>query len=198
MWRQLSISFRLLLVLTVVTGLIYPVSVTGLAQLLFKEKADGSLIARNGQVVGSALIGQRFRRPEYFQPRPSAAGAEGYDASLSGGSNLGPTSRRLAERVGAAVETFRRENPGYRGPIASDLLTASASGLDPDLSPASALVQVARVASARGASQDKVEALVSRFVEGRDLGFIGEPRVNVLLLNLALDRGFPLDGQGAK
>ena len=158
----------------------------------------GALIVRDGRVVGSALIGQRFRRPEYFHPRPSAAGAEGYDASLSGGSNLGPTSRRLADRVRAAVELFRRENPGFQGPIPSDLLTASASGLDPDLSPASALAQAARVARARGASQNKVEALVNRFVEGRDLGFIGEPRVNVLLLNLALDRDFPMEGQGAK
>jgi len=198
MLRQLSISFRLLLALTVMTGLIYPASVTALAQLFFKQNADGALIVRNGRVVGSALIAQRFQRPEYFHPRPSAAGAEGYDASLSGGSNLGPTNRRLADRVSTAVELFRRENPGYQGPIPSDLLTASASGLDPDLSPASTLAQAARVARARGVSQDKAETLVNRFVEGRDLGFIGEPRVNVLLLNLALDRDFPMEGQGTK
>jgi potassium-transporting ATPase KdpC subunit len=196
--RQLSISFRLLLALTVVTGLIYPASVTGLAQLFFKQNATGSLVVCNGRVVGSALIGQRFRRPEYFQPRPSAAGAEGYDASLSGGSNLGPTNRKLAERVRVAVQTFRRENPVYEGLIPSDLLTTSASGLDPDLSPASALAQAARVARARGVSQDKVETLVNRFVEGRDLGFIGEPRVNVLLVNMALDKYFPMAGQRVK
>jgi K+-transporting ATPase ATPase C chain len=198
MLRQLSISFRLLLVLTVVTGLIYPASVTALAQLFFKQNADGALIVRNGSVVGSALIGQRFQRPEYFHPRPSAAGAEGYDASLSGGSNLGPTNRRLADRVSTAVKLFRRENPAYQGPIPSDLLTASASGLDPDLSPASALAQAARVARARTASRDKIEALVNRLLQGRDLGFIGEPRVNVLLLNLALDQDFPMEGRGAK
>jgi K+-transporting ATPase ATPase C chain len=198
MLRQLSISFRLLLVLTVVTGLIYPASVTALAQLFFKQNADGALIVRNGSVVGSALIGQRFQRPEYFHPRPSAAGAEGYDASLSGGSNLGPTNRRLADRVSTAVKLFRRENPAYQGPIPSDLLTASASGLDPDLSPASALAQAARVARVRTASRDKIEALVNRLLQGRDLGFIGEPRVNVLLLNLALDQDFPMEGRGAK
>jgi K+-transporting ATPase ATPase C chain len=195
MWRQLAISLRLLLVLTVVTGLLYPASVTFLAQLLFKQNADGSLIIRNGRVVGSALIAQGFRRPEYFRPRPSAAGTEGYDATLSGGSNLGPTNRMLAERVANAVERFRRENPEYRGPIPSDLLTTSASGLDPDLSPASALAQAARVANARGIPRDMVESLVNRCTEDRDLGFIGEPRVNVLLLNLALDRDFPLEGQ---
>jgi K+-transporting ATPase ATPase C chain len=198
MLRQLSISFRLLLVLTVVTGLIYPASVTALAQLFFKQNADGALIVRNGSVVGSALIGQRFQRPEYFHPRPSAAGAEGYDASLSGGSNLGPTNRRLADRVSTAVKLFRRENPAYQGPIPSDLLTASASGLDPDLSPASALAQAARVARVRTASRDKIEALVNRLLQGRDLGFIGEPRVNVFLLNLALDQDFPMEGRGAK
>lgn len=198
MLRQLSISFRLLLVLTVVTGLIYPAAVTALAQLFFKQNADGALIVRNGSVVGSALIGQRFQRPEYFHPRPSAAGAEGYDASLSGGSNLGPTNRRLADRVSTAVKLFRRENPAYQGPIPSDLLTASASGLDPDLSPASALAQAARVARARTASRDKIEALVNRLLQGRDLGFIGEPRVNVFLLNLALDQDFPMEGRGAK
>lgn len=198
MWRQLSVSFRLLLVLTVLTGLIYPGFVAGLAQLFFRQNADGSLIIRDGRVVGSVLIGQKFQRPEYFQPRPSAAGANGYDASLSGGSNLGPTSRMLAVRVGTAVRKFRGENPEYPGPIPSDLLTASASGLDPDLSPASALAQAPRVARVRAVPLGKIESLVDRYVEGRDLGFIGEPRVNVLLLNLALDTDFPLRGQHVK
>lgn len=192
MWRQLFISFRLLLVFTVLTGFLYPASVAGVAQLLFRDSARGSLIVFDGRVVGSKLIGQRFRRPEYFRPRPSTAGVEGYDASLSGGSNLGPTSRKLVGRVRSGVQTFRRENPGYDGLIPSDLLTTSASGLDPNLSPASALAQAARVALARGVPQYKIETLVDRFVVGPDLGFIGEPRVNVLLLNMALDRGFPM------
>jgi len=196
--RQLSISFRLLLALTVLTGFIYPAFVSGLARLFFEQKAGGSLIVRGGRVVGSALIGQGFTQPEYFQSRPSAAGSEGYDASSSGGSNLGPTSRALAARVRAAVELFLKENPEYRGPIPSDLLTASASGLDPDISPASALAQAARVARARGVPLDKLVAIVDRFVEHRDLGFIGEPRVNVLLLNMALDRDFPMKAEGVK
>jgi K+-transporting ATPase ATPase C chain len=196
--RQFSIAFRLLLALTVLTGFMYPASVSGLARLFFEQEADGSLIVRGGRVVGSALIGQGFTQPEYFQMRPSAAGSEGYDASWSGGSNLGPTSRALAARVRAAVERFRKENPDYRGPIPSDLLTASASGLDPDISPASALAQAPRVARTRGVPLDIVVAIVDRFVEHRDLGFIGEPRVNVLLLNIALDRDFPMKAESVK
>ncbi len=198
MWRQLSVSFRLLLVLTVVTGLIYPGFVAGLARLFFRQNADGSLIVRDGRVVGSVLIGQKFQRPEYFQPRPSAAGASGYDASLSGGSNLGPTNRMLAVRVGTAVRKFRRRTPSTRGPSprtcsphrqADSILTRVRRQLLPRLRvwPVCALFP-----------SGKIESLVDRYIEGRDLGFIGEPRVNVLLLNMSVDRDFPAEGHGGE
>src|SRR4029077_8847100 len=191
MWQQLLPGFRMMLVMTVLTGLIYPLAVTGLCQALFSGKANGSLITVNGQVVGSELIGQNFTKPEYFQPRPSAAGNDGYDATASGGSNLGPTNKKLIDRVQASVDKFRKENPGYQGAIPADLLTHSGSGLDPQISPASAEAQVGRVAEARGASVDQIRALIASHTEGRDLGFLGEPRVNVLLLNLDLDRTVP-------
>jgi K+-transporting ATPase ATPase C chain len=180
------------LTLTVLTGLLYPGVVTGLSQLLFPTAANGSLVQQNGRIIGSALIGQNFTRSEYFQPRPSAAGNDGYDPTASGGSNFGPTSQKLADRVKASVEKFRKENPEYKGPIPSDLLTASASGLDPHLSPASAAAQAPRVARVRGVSQEQIQQLIAQFSEDRDLGFLGEPRVNVLRLNLALDDRFPL------
>jgi K+-transporting ATPase ATPase C chain len=179
------------LVMTVLTGLIYPLAVTGLSQVLFRDRANGSLITVNGQVVGSELIGQNFTRPEYFHPRPSAAGNDGYDATASGGSNLGPTNKKLIDRVQASVDKFRKENPGYSGSIPADLLTTSGSGLDPHISPASAEAQAERVAKARGTSMDQIRTLIASHAEGRDLGFLGEPRVNVLLLNLDLDRTFP-------
>jgi K+-transporting ATPase ATPase C chain len=167
---------------------IYPGLVTALCQGLFPAQANGSLITRNGKVVGSALIGQSFTRPGYFHPRPSAAGAEGYDASASGGSNLGPTSLKLVDRVKATVIGLQSQNPNHRGEWPADLATASASGLDPHLSPAAARVQMERVAGARSVPLARIEALVTRFTEDRDLGLLGEPRVNVLRLNLALDR----------
>jgi potassium-transporting ATPase KdpC subunit len=142
-------------------------------------------------VIGSELIGQKFTKPEYFQGRPSAAG-DGYDASNSGGTNLGPTSQKLADRIKTDAEKFRKENPDFSGPIPSDLLTTSASGFDPDLSPASALAQAPRVAKARGVSRDTVEGLVTNHIEGRQLGFLGEPRVNVLKLNMDLDHLHPM------
>lgn len=190
MWKQMAPAFRIMALFTVLTGLIYPAVVTGLCQLLFHAKADGSLISINGQVVGSRLIGQNFAQPQYFHPRPSAAGNEGYDGMASGGSNYGPTSQKLVDRVKASVEQFRKENPDFAGPIPADLLTASASGLDPDISPASAYAQAARVAKARGVPVEQVRQVILTSIENRQLGFLGEPRVNVLCLNLALDRQF--------
>jgi K+-transporting ATPase ATPase C chain len=191
MWRQIKPAFRMTLVLTLLTGLLYPGLVTGLCQGLFPDQANGSLISLPGQVVGSRLIGQNFAKPEYFHPRPSAAGQDGYDAAASGGSNYGPTNQKLIDRVKASVTQFRHENPDYTGPIPADLVTASASGLDPHLSPASAEAQAARVAKARGVPVEQVRRLIVANTENRDLGFLGEPRVNVLALNLALDRQFP-------
>lgn len=186
MWRQMLPGLRMTLVMTVLTGLIYPGVVTGLCQLMFSHQANGSLEMKDGKVLGSTLIGQNFIKAEYFQPRPSAAG-NGYDATASSGSNLGPTSQKLADRVKASVEKFRKENPNYTGTIPADLLTASGSGLDPHLSPESVEAQIDRVARARGASPNDVRILAAQLTEGRDLGFLGEPRVNVLLLNEALD-----------
>jgi K+-transporting ATPase ATPase C chain len=191
MWKQLLPGLRMTLLLTVLTGLIYPGVVTGLCQVLFPSQANGSLIVRDGKVVGSSLLGQNFTKPEYFQPRPSGAG-DGYDATASGAANLGPTNQKLADRVKASVEKFRKENPDFTGPIPADLLTSSASGLDPELSPAAADAQVSRVAKARGTNVDQVHPLVAQLTEGRDWGFLGEPRVNVLRLNIALDERFPV------
>ena len=190
MWKQMLPGLRMTLWLTVLTGLIYPGIVTGLCQILFPRQAGGSLIVKDGRIVGSALIGQSFTRPEYFQPRPSAAGNDGYDAMASGGSNLGPTSQKLVDRVKVSIEKFHRENPDFSGPIPADLSTASASGLDPDISPASAAAQAQRVAKARNVSASQIQTLVNQFTRGRDLGFLGEPRVNVLLLNLTLDERY--------
>ena len=176
--------------LTVLTGLIYPGLVTGLCQMLFKNQANGSLEIKDGKVIGSTLIGQNFARADYFQSRPSAAG-NGYDAANSSGSNLGPTNQKLVDRVKTSVEAFRKANPNYSGPIPADLVTASGSGLDPHLSPESADAQVDRIAQARGATAQNIHALVVQFTEGRDLGFLGEPRVNVLRINEALDAKFP-------
>ena len=191
MWKQMMPGLRMTILLTALTGLVYPGLVTGICQSLFPTQANGSLIIRNGKVVGSALIGQSFSRPEYFHGRPSAAGAGGYDALLSGGSNLGPTSQKLIDRVKTSATKLRAEQP-IAGALPSDLLTASASGLDPHVSPASARLQVVRVAKARGATPDDVARLVDQFTEGRDLRLLGEPRVNVLLLNLALDDKYPV------
>jgi potassium-transporting ATPase KdpC subunit len=181
------------LLFTILTGLIYPGAITGLCQLIFPGQANGSLVKNaGGQVIGSSLLGQNFARPEYFHPRPSAAGKDGYDGNASGGSNLGPTNPDLTKRIAADIAKFRNENPDYKGPIPADLLTTSGSGLDPDISPASAEAQVARVAKARGTTATQVQDLVAQNTEGRTLGLLGEPRVNVLQLNLALDRALPL------
>ena len=195
MRRQIVPAFRLMLVLTVLTGLIYPGVVTGLCQVLFRWRANGSMLSVGGKEIGSALIGQNFTKPEYFHPRPSAAGNEGYDATASTGSNYGPTNQKLIDRVKSSAEQFRKENPDYTGPIPADLLTASASGLDPDISPASADAQAPRVAKARGIDLRQVEGLISQNTKVADLGFLGEPRVNVLELNLKLDEAFPAKGK---
>lgn len=190
--RQLRPAIVLTLVLCVVTGVIYPGVVTGLAQLLFKRQANGSMVSVNGQVVGSALIGQSFTRPEYFRGRPSAAGA-GYDAGASSGTNKGPTDRKLADTlIAQAVDEAVASDGATKGAIPTDMATRSASGLDPHISPANAALQVARVARTRGVDSTAVRALVDRHTEGRQFGLFGEPRVNVLLLNIALDSDFSM------
>jgi K+-transporting ATPase ATPase C chain len=190
MWKQLGTAFRLVVVMTVLTGLLYPGLIMALCQLLLATQANGSLILVHGRVVGSSLIGQSFSKPQYFYPRPSAAG-NGYDASDSSGSNYAPTNQKLIDRVKASIAAFRRANPNYHGSVPSDLVTASASGLDPDISPASAEAQIARVAVARGIPVEKMREVVAKHTRGREFGFLGDPRVNVLEINLALDRQFP-------
>ena len=191
MLQQLAPALRMTLLLTVLTGLIYPGVVTGLCQVLFTHQANGSLVTQNGQVIGSQLLGQNFAKPEYFHPRPSAAGNDGYDPTASQGSNLGPTSQKLVDRMKASAEQFRKENPAYSGAIPADAITASGSGLDPHISLANAQAQAARIARARSAKPGDVQSLIAGLAENRDLGFLGEPRVNVLALNLALDERFP-------
>jgi potassium-transporting ATPase KdpC subunit len=190
MLSQLWPALRINIFLTILLGIGYPLVVTGVSQVLFPHQANGSLIAKNGQVVGSELLGQTFTKPEYFQPRPSAAG-NGYDPTASGGSNLGPTSQKLIDRVKASVDQFHKDNPDFKGPIPADLLTASGSGLDPDISPASAAAEVPRVAKARGISVDELNQLVAQHTQEPEFGILGEPRVNVLDLNLALDARYP-------
>jgi K+-transporting ATPase ATPase C chain len=191
MWQQILPGIRIKLFMTLLLGVLYPLAMTGLSQMLFPHQANGSLVTVNGRVVGSELIGQNFSKPEYFQPRPSAAGNDGYDPTASGGSNLGPTSQKLVDRVKISIDKFRKENPDYTGPLPADLVTASASGLDPHISPDSANAQAARVAKARGVSLDQVTRLIAQTAEGPDMGILGDPRVNVLKLNLALDQEFP-------
>ena len=191
MWNQILPGLRINIFMTILFGIAYPLVITGISQVAFPRQANGSLVVSDGKVIGSELIGQNFTRAEYFQPRPSAAGNDGYDATSSSASNLGPTNQKLIDRVKASVEKFRKENPDYTGPIPADLVTASASGLDPHLSPDSAMAQAARVAKARGASRDQVAQLIAEFTESPSLGLLGEPRVNVLRLNLALDQRFP-------
>ena len=192
MKRNLLISIWMTIATTVIFGLIYPMLVTGLAQLIFPRKANGQLIEQNGAAVGSSLIGQGFSSPAYFHSRPSAAGV-GWDAANSGGSNLGPTTQKLMDRVKGDVATAEAENPGTLVPI--DLVTTSASGFDPDITPAAAEFQLSRVAKARGATPEQVRSLVAKHIQGRQLGFLGEARVNVLELNLDIDRQFPQNKQ---
>ncbi len=188
MLKQLRPAILMVVVMTVLTGFIYPFVITGIAQALFPKQANGSLIRRHGRLVGSRLIGQNFTGPEWFHPRPSAAGS-GYDATQSGGSNLGPTNRLLIGRVRQLAQQYRKENGlPPNAPIPSDAVTESASGLDPDISPANARIQAARVARARGLPIGTVKGLIARCTRDRTLGLLGEPRVNVLELNLALAR----------
>jgi len=191
MWEQILPGLRIKLFMTVVLGIVYPLAITGISQVIFPKQSNGSLIKVGDKVIGSEIIGQNFARPEYFSPRPSAAGEKGYDATSSGGTNFGPTNKKLIDRVQAAIDQFRKDNPDYQGPIPADLLTTSASGLDPHISPASAQAQAARVAKARGIQIDQANQMIAEFTEGPSLGLLGEPRVNVLKVNLALDRQFP-------
>ena len=187
MKEQLRPALMMLVVLTVLTGVIYPLAVTGLAQLLFPNQANGSVIIRDGKVIGSELIGQYFDEPKYFWGRPSATSPFPYNAAASSGSNLGPTNPALIEAVKTRVEALRVADPGNAALVPVDLVTASASGLDPHISQAAALYQATRVARARGLQESQVKELIARHTEGRQFSILGEPRVNVLKLNLALD-----------
>ncbi len=194
MKKHLITSILMTIATTILLGIVYPLLVTGLAQLIFPRQANGQLIAVNGQSVGSRIIGQSFNSPGYFHSRPSFAG-DGYDAANSNGSQLGPTNQKLIDRVKSNVAATQAENP--HSPVPIDLVTGSASGLDPDITPAAALFQMGRVASARNLSQTQVRILVAQHTQGRQLGFLGEPRVNVLELNLDLDQQFPMTKQAA-
>ena len=185
MREHLRPAISLIVLFSLLCGVAYPLAVTGLARLIFPEQATGSLARKDGQVIGSWLVGQNFSQPGYFHGRPSAAGAQGYDASASSGSNLGPTSKALRERIATTVAALKAENPGAASP--ADLVYASGSGLDPQISPAAALFQVPRVAATRGLDAAKLEQLIERHTEPRLLGLWGEPTVNLLALNRALD-----------
>jgi potassium-transporting ATPase KdpC subunit len=187
--HHLRTAVLMTVILTVLLGIVYPLIMTGIAQVVFPSQANGSLVKdSSGNVVGSALLAQAFTQPQYFHPRPSAAGSNGYDATASGGSNLGPTNQKLIDNVQSNADAYRQENGlAADAQVPVDAVTASASGLDPDISPANALLQVHRVATARGVSDDQVRAMVNQYTEGRTLFVLGEPRVNVLKLNLALD-----------
>jgi K+-transporting ATPase ATPase C chain len=191
MRKELIVALRVTLLTLVLTGLVYPLVTTGLAGVLFPHRTGGSFVTdEHGRVVGSELIGQGFSAPGYFHPRPSAAGKDGWDPTGSTGTNLGPTSKKLRDSAADALQKLRAENPAAPGPPPVELVTSSGSGLDPHLSPAGALWQVPRVAQARHVAEDRVRALVESQIERRDLFVLGEPRVNVLVLNLALDRQF--------
>ncbi len=188
MKKNLITAVLMTIATTVLLGIIYPLVITGLAQVIFPNKANGQLIRRDGQIIGSKIVGQPFVGPTYFHSRPSAAGS-GYDAANSGGTNLGPTNKKLIDRVEGDVAALHTENPA--SPVPVDLVTTSASGLDPDITPAAALFQVPRIARERGMSEDELRRLIAKHTDQRQLGFLGEPRANVLELNLDLDQHFP-------
>jgi K+-transporting ATPase ATPase C chain len=195
MGTTLVIAVRAAILTLVLTGIVYPLVTTGVAKVLFPRQAEGSMVTdEKGRVVGSELIGQGFSKPYYFQPRPSAAGDKGYDATASSGSNFGTTSKKLRERVEADIVRLQKENPDAPAPVPSELVAASESGLDPEISPEAARWQVPRVAKTRGVASERVREVVEGLVDGREFGFLGEPRVNVLILNLALDRQFGRPG----
>ncbi|HET9031071.1 MAG TPA: potassium-transporting ATPase subunit KdpC [Candidatus Aquilonibacter sp.] len=187
MIRQLGISVRMTVVSVILLGLLYPLAMTGVAQAIFPRQAGGSLVERSGTVVGSEFIGQRWTKPQYFHGRPSAAGKNGYDPTATGGTNLGPSSKKLIDATAAAIAALKKENPRADRPIPMDLVTSSASGIDPDISPDAAYYQAPRVAAARNLDVATVNALIAAHIQGRPFGILGEPRVNVLDLNLALD-----------
>ena len=189
MKQNLKIAILITIVTTVLLGIIYPLLVTGLSQVLFHDKANGQLISRNGEIIGSRIIGQTFAGPGYLHSRPSAAG-NGYDAANSGGTNYGPTNQKLIDRVKADTQRLQGENPD--APVPVELVTTSASGLDPELSPAGAEFQIPRIARERGLSEDQVRAIIAQHTKRRQLGFLGEPRVNVLEVNMALDETKPM------
>jgi K+-transporting ATPase ATPase C chain len=188
MFRYFLPALRMVAVLTAIAGIGYPLLVTAICRVAFPHQSSGSLVTRDGRVIGSSLIGQEVGSPKYFHSRPSAAGPAGYDATSSQGSNLGPASEKLVARVRASLEKFHAENPDYHGAVPADLVTASGSGLDPDISPASAYAQSARIAQLRGLSKAQIDQLISSHITPPSLGFLGDPVVNVLLLNLDLDK----------
>ncbi len=190
MKKNLITAILMTLATTVLLGIVYPLVVTAAAQLLFHDKANGQLVSRNGKVIGSRILAQPFTGAEYFHPRASAAGTNGYDAANSGGSNYGPTNQKLVDRIQQDVAAAQKENPGH--PIPVDYITTSASGLDPDISPANALFQLPRVAAARNTSTDRLELLVKEHIQTRQFGLLGEPRINVLELNLDMDDRYPV------
>ena len=187
MIKQFGTSIRVTIVSVIVFGLLYPFAMTGLAQVLFPKQANGSMLSRDGTEIGSSIIGQLWTKPQYFHGRPSAAGKNGYDPTSTGGTNYGPTSKKLMDATKATIAALQKENPNATGPIPIDLVTSSASGIDPDISPEAALYQAPRVAAARHLTLDAVNQIIAKDIEGRTFGFLGEPHVNVLRLNLALD-----------
>lgn len=189
MKKNLITAILMTLATTLLLGIVYPLVVTTLAQMLFHDKANGQLISRDGKIIGSRILAQPFTGAEYFHPRASAAGTNGYDAANSGGSNYGPTNQKLVDRIQQDVAAAQKENPGH--PIPVDYITTSASGLDPDISPANALFQLPRVAAARKISTGELDAFVKNHIQGRQFGLLGEPRINVLELNLDLDAHYP-------